>query len=418
MVKMMILLLFSIYGIYSIQATREETTTTQVKKMNLTITINIDDDSNKTQPATCPQPLQAETSLWCPYNYQLVYINGWTRLCRPAPCIEVRNETAMAGILSNDTCIEQVESNQSSMVRLCDRLRIHSLTFQHCPKVQLTEDQYQLRDNGYLWIKSHNTSLSLKDYWISENGSVTVCDNNNNNNYYNDSNILTNNTLPWCIPVSNADNDYQKKFISNLLEEGHLVLAESKQRATVCIQTSETLSRCQQFEKYLLRDAILKTNRDIIHMLSLHKYSFGDYFFDVNRSAFYICDENMFEIITMINYINGGLSLLSPTCLLIVIFLHLFSPDFNYHSKALIGHALSLFVAYMNFAISRLNQGIDDEIKLIASFYMQYTSVMAAFLWLNVVAFELWRGFSAFNNSSDEQGRLQKVDKFQVKNAF
>lgn len=93
-------------------------------------------------------------------------------------------------------------------------------------------------------------------------------------------------------------------------------------------------------------------------------------------------------------YVDGSACILSSVSLLLTIGIHVLYPKMTYYSRALLCHSLNLFIVYVIFSIYDLPLGTGHRLSGLLIVATAYILLISALLWLNVLAFELWRGIS------------------------
>lgn len=247
----------------------------------------LNDYDDEQETPRCSKPLMQEAPLWCPPNYTLLHLDGWIRLCRPAACVEM---TRILSYVKEGVCIEHIDYN-SSTVKYCsdNGFRNHSPTFRKCLKINLNGSEYEEYFGTIIQNRRYSITLSLQDYFYKDNNTVVVCSKEYDNNI---SDMIT--ELPWCIPISDTDNATQKEMINILIKEGHLILAENKTEGTVCVETSKTLSQCENVTQLNYTDVRIDSKLTITlgNSLKKQKYKFGEYLLSSNETFVYICTDH------------------------------------------------------------------------------------------------------------------------------
>lgn len=346
----------------------------------------------------CLKPLMDDAPLRCPNNYHLLYWNGWNRLCRPAACVEVRYTQNFPRYASANVCIEHINRLKSS-AKICtnNTLRDHSSHYKKCPKILLSENQYEIQENGSLFNSLDGTLLPLSEYFISNNKSAIICKDGKKNGHGHS--IAPFYAIPWCVPISDASTESTEVDINTLRAAGHVVLTANNATASACVTMPTRLSECQNIQKSYWNSFEIDDTQTLNDLVTLVKYKFGDYVLDLNRSAYYYCGEDTFREVIVKNYIFGSASVLSAVCIVLTLLVHVLYPRVNYHMKSLLCHAFSLLILFILSAIVRFWQGIEGRFVFV-SFSIQYLALLTAFLWLNGMAFHLWRCFSTLQTST------------------
>uniref|UniRef100_A0A2S2QEW5 G-protein coupled receptor n=1 Tax=Sipha flava TaxID=143950 RepID=A0A2S2QEW5_9HEMI len=88
--------------------------------------------------------------------------------------------------------------------------------------------------------------------------------------------------------------------------------------------------------------------------------------------------------------INGAL-IISIPFLFMTLLVYAFTKKLrDLHGKCIIGHVLSLLIAYISIIIGKLKTiGIDDKVCVIIAYITQFFT-LASFFWLNLMCFDLW----------------------------
>lgn len=365
-------------------------------------TFNIDNN----EIPTCSIPLMEKAPWWCPYNYAQLYMTSWIKLCRPVACVEVDYvENFTINNLPPNICVERID-NIRKTAKICANNKFRKLNeqFQRCSKVLLEYSQYEILNNGSLLNKRDSVLLPLSEYFLTGKGTAMICATNDTGaEYAND----PNSPLPWCIPIPDANSESQTAIIQNLIAAGHSVLASNKPRATVCMKASVQLSKCRRVSIFDEGQFHIDENQNAINYRSLTDYSFGDYFVDINQTILYACQipetRSRFK-----EKLYGSACVLSAFFLLVALLVHIFYPKLNYHTKALLCLAFSFCVMYTVFAIRYFSPGFDYGTINVVLFCIQYIMTLSAFLWLNVLAFDLWRVFSRLKGTVGSSGGSSK----------
>lgn len=364
--------------------------------------------------SNCPKPLMNEAPISCPYNYHQLYFNGWTRICKPAACVEV-TEVDKQSQLPKDVCLEQTD-RQASTIKLCRKnaLRMHHVHFITCPKVLLTDLEYKVLGNGSLWNKRDKILLQLGDYFMFGNLSVVICDQSRKVNE--DSNSMSKNIIPWCIPILEATNQSVQALVQSFLDSGHTihtVLRENTTSTIVCIDASVNISSCNIYSnlRWFYGAFKIDNNQTLSDNILLNEFSFGDYFCDLNCSTAYYCHETI-STLKVRRYAYGSACILSSICLLLTIVVQALYSELNHYFRAVLCHAISLLIAYIPYAYVYIFQGDHYRITILLVVTIAYIFILSAFLWLNVLAFELWRGFSKIEIASAAGRNISKVRHF------
>ncbi|KAH8369638.1 hypothetical protein KR093_000403 [Drosophila rubida] len=115
-----------------------------------------------------------------------------------------------------------------------------------------------------------------------------------------------------------------------------------------------------------------------------------DTFYSLNPAN---CD--MFNENTTVKIINGFAMLFSIPFMLLTIAVYLLIPELrNQHGKSLVCYLLDLSIGYMTLCCLLLVRDIEPSgVPCKAFGYTAYYFFMAAFLWLNVISFDLWHNF-------------------------
>lgn len=97
--------------------------------------------------------------------------------------------------------------------------------------------------------------------------------------------------------------------------------------------------------------------------------------------------------------------IISIPFLLITLIVYLLFPELhNLHGKCFMCYLLSLMIGYLT--LSYVNIAKPHLGWLCTTLgYVAYISFMSAFLWLNVISFDLWRNFSSMSRSCRKNGR-------------
>lgn len=367
-------------------------------------------ERNTTLKSSCPRPQLDEAPLWCPYSYHLLYLDRWIRVCKPSACVEFKEGDVMPE-LPEDVCLEHSD-HQLSIIKLCRKnaLRMHNVDFLTCSKVTLTDLEYEMQGNGSLRTKKDKTILQLGDYFMFENRTVLICNGSSSQNEDNRLKIAKKDIIPWCIPIPEANEEPQKSLVETLVQNGHSILGVSNTSATVCVEVSLNISTCDMSTN--LRSFYgafeIDNNQTLIDLILLNEFYFGDYFLDHSFNTYYYCHINTSKSKASY-YLFGAASILSGVCLLLTIGIHVLYPQVNYNSRALLCHAICLFICYVPYSAVNMSLGAQDRYTPLLTFTILIIFLSSAFLWLNVLVFELWRGFSKMTDVYTRKRRTWMV---------
>lgn len=360
----------------------------------------------------CISPMLKDNPIWCPYNYQLLHWNGWFRICRPVACVEApivyfhqATMTPFTCEIPSDICVEHFGTHFN---KLCTKFKWHSSKFKTCSKDLLNRNQYTLDYQGSLKSHVNGETIRLTDYFLDEDNNVRICADDTSAE---STSATLPDVIPSCIPLSDAKNVAQLKFINNLIEKGHSVLASNSANTTVCVKTSTEMSSCQTD---LLLDAddfqLIDDNRNLIFHKTMKVYPFGDYAVGYNHDKALICvnETTLSRKIELKEALYGSVSALSTVSLLLVLLMYIVLPDLHYHTTAFICLLLSSLVAHTALVVKNFSP-FEYGINNVIVFSVLYISISSIHLWSNIMSLEVCRSIS--NNHQKIEKKTKPCNK-------
>jgi hypothetical protein len=170
----------------------------------------------------------------------------------------------------------------------------------------------------------------------------------------------------------------------------------------VCFPLSIAFINCLHPIPIDVSDCELQSDHSVYLMTNDYAVNMGDYFKSPN--SYTICNKpKMVGLDRILNFFYAGCHALSAICFLITIIYQLHgSGKMNCHTKSLLCHIVSLFLAY-------LCETADSVIIVLPTYpptwccyvlyIFLYISYMWAFFWLNVLAFDVLYAFSQMQTS-------------------
>lgn len=324
------------------------------------------------------------TEAWrCPAGYRLT---DTVRLCTQKSCLAL-------DLTTNGTGSDHVAATAAS-----ESCAEPTSSYVTCRKIFLTSGQYVIDLNDLsLRVPEVNLSIPLGDFVLLEADVASVCLTERTGKIVRESNPRYSddvaNSLPTsCMPLTVASEDVKtsadgtarafddtKSFRPNF----HFVRSDN---LTDACHDMITCHKNRTIHKNQLR---FLPNMDVQEGALGDVFPLGMYVLphDV-RGRVVICAES-----TELPY--GMTSIVSAVFLLLAVLVHFLLPTMNQHATALLGHMLSMFVAYVAFSVNYLvNMSKWPLFYRYVVFVVTYTSALSSFLWLSVLAFDLWRVFA------------------------
>lgn len=396
-----------VYAITVVKSVSMTTATTITVNNNINYSTNANYSTIRPQNGISSQSnhsLDNGQSLWCPDQFQRKKIsNAIMKVCTPKSCLDIENNEneKTNGPLFSDGSIT-ITKISNVAIRLC---RSFNPEFNACSKTTLSEDDYEILDNGTIWNKIHHSYLKLGEFYKDQNRLI-VCQNDTTS-------VMSSNVeLPQpCgvfevfykhFRIISSNQTLYVKNISKFIAPQYFYLTDNDTKAYVCDNLDPGFLKCRSSITIIgQEDMTILPNRDLwTSYVKVITYPFGSYAIAEDESFALVCVETMnIEWSFEAPFIYGSVATLSAVCLLIALLVYLFIPKCNYHTKAMLCLALSLFIMYTVIAIRSFNgrKGYDSIIINLTIFAIQYIFALGSFCWLSVLAFELWRVFSSFN---------------------
>ncbi|XP_020808711.1 G-protein coupled receptor Mth2 isoform X2 [Drosophila serrata] len=130
-----------------------------------------------------------------------------------------------------------------------------------------------------------------------------------------------------------------------------------------------------------------------------------DLYYTVNPANCDMQDEH-----STVKIINAYAMLFSIPFMMLTIAVYLLIPELrNQHGKSLVCYLVGLSVGYSSLTFVQLQKNFDPSSNSCKAFgYTSYFSFMAAYLWLNIISFDLWHNFRG----------TRGINRFQEKKRF
>ncbi|GAB6030887.1 hypothetical protein CHUAL_007719 [Chamberlinius hualienensis] len=340
----------------------------------------------------------SSTTFWCPNNMMQFQLGeDKFQTCRPLPCLITSN----VSVISDDNELVSFGGLKSY---ICPVTRNFdpSLSTEFCNFVRLSYGRHFVinQTDGSLFEFYTNSTYKLGEYFYHPDaGEAVIC---------RDKLLpidVTDDVITWCsmhrinLNETNgvdSNGSIYLKNINHTVRRGFYRVDKINQIVDICLNVQPKLWDCKHLYDitsdyfYLQSNLNLWTN-DGIEIV----YSVGEYYMTTNKTIATVCvevgqprrDETM--------YMYAIASVISAVFVFFTFIVHLFYRKLNYHAKALLCHIISLLIMYITMAIRTLVVDIKNEFWRLMVFSFQYISALSAFLWLNVLAFELWRAFSS-----------------------
>lgn len=260
-------------------------------------------------------------------------------------------------------------------------------SFQTCSKKTIPPSGFQLQPSFTLAEQPSGHQWLLGDYDIQPNGSALVCaappKRRRRCNYL----VLQSNEYAvhpdgalWIAPMNKT------------LANANFVIEIATQAANVCYPLTPEFLNCS---KWLLQsyEFTISSNLSLVETIRAQVWGPGDYVV-LHSSRAVVCitgkippiDVHSFDI----NTLHTVAQLFSAICLLAAIIIHLILPDLSYQRAPLLCQAFSLMITFICLSARKMQRGIETA-GCYVLFYMTYYFCLAAFCWLTVLAFDIWR---------------------------
>ncbi|GAB6030802.1 hypothetical protein CHUAL_007649 [Chamberlinius hualienensis] len=408
MLKMPVIKFNSLLTILTLVSLAASTQTTNISQYNSTEYHHDGNPSNETVHVEIPPP----PPIWCPGNSrQMVLGSDYFYTCQPTPCLLTDINHPNVSVINNHTAV--VNFNDTSR-RICAIEGFSKqLNNKSCIYARLTGEQFKLNyTDGSLHEYQTNSNYKLGEYYYyPDAGEVVVCRQKRL------SKDVTEDVIIWCsihqMNLTESSGVYPNgsvylNNIDRVIRRGFYNIDKAKQSIDVCLPVKQEMRLCKHsmdiYNKYFrLQPNLSLWTNDGLEIV----YEAGNYFMDVTYYVAVVCinageprrqeTRDLYAAAYIISSIFAFLTLLA----------HLFYPHLNYHAKALLCHIISLLIMYITMTVRSFVTDYNSDFGRLLLFGLQYVSALATFLWLNVLAFELWRVFSNLQGNTSTLGPQQ-----------
>lgn len=375
-----------------------------ISESNVTVNNNVTENYNVTESAVIPNP-----SFWCPKNTDNMYAaNMWFVICRSYPCLQT--DVRLPNITKNGTSVEYIDDVREvcPASRKFNRKMVSPL----CHRVRLPGQNFTLNHtDGSLYEMETGITYNIGEYFYYEiTDEALIC------REHLLENDLTDNVPFRCQPYKPTPTD-EIQFFSNgsiflpkfnrVVGKGYYHLQENSTKPVVdavCFAINKKMDDCKITIPIPGENLRLLPNLDLDTNLAVEQtYELGDYLLDEDHSLAVVCVETANEVRDETRYLYGAAYVVSVIFSFLTLIIHMFYPNINYHTKALLCHIFSLFVMYVVLAVRSFVWSFPTDASRFTIFCILYVSALSAFFWLNVLAYELWK---VFNNLQGTPGNL------------
>ncbi|GAB6030803.1 hypothetical protein CHUAL_007650 [Chamberlinius hualienensis] len=385
----------SLLTILTLVSVSANTRTNNISQIN---SLEYDYDNNNLGNETDYVEMPSPPPIWCPGNTkQLIIGSDYFFACRPIPCLITDVNHPNVSIINNHIAV--VSFNDTTR-RICAIEGFSKqLNDKSCIYARLTGEQFKLNyTDGSLHEYQTNSNYKLGEYYYyPDAGEVVVCRQKRL------SKDVTEDVIIWCsihqMNLTETSGIYPNgsvylKNIDRVVRKGYYVIDKKKQTIDFCLPGNSNMLSCPYLDipsKYfsLLSNLNLWTN-DGVNMV----YSVGDYLIDVTYDFTLICINPVEPRRQETHFLYASAYIISSIFAFLTLLVHLLYPHLNYHAKSLLCHIISLLTMYITMSIRSFVTDYNSDFGRLLLFGLQYVSALATFLWLNVLAFELWKVFS------------------------
>ncbi|GAB6025165.1 hypothetical protein CHUAL_010588 [Chamberlinius hualienensis] len=356
----------------------------------------------------------------CPAHTIAIFNGGLVyNACRPFSCICL-NQT-----LSNVEDCRGTDLNETS--RKCiDGYSFQTLLTQFispsCLWVRLVRDEdFDLDiENGTITEINTNLQHSMEDYLY--------------NPEYKEAYICRENLLPgdktdgiilWCSILTVDDGNYTiangsliVPGLSDAISPKYYNINQNSSTVSICFNSSLEFLRSLRKSLIDKRDFTINSHFELTlkgvlgHEDSV--YPPGNYWVTYDEEhAIVVFGENEPVIVPASTFARNLYiyHIISAIFCFFTLLFHLAIPKINLHTKSLLCHVFSMMLMYIAFTFKRFYSEVQSKPAKCLLFGFFYVTIIGTFLWLNIIAYELWKVFAslrgiATKSISDQRLRL------------
>lgn len=272
-----------------------------------------------------------------------------------------------------------------------------------------------------LWIREANVSIRLGDFVLLKGGVASVCMTDLTRH-------IVRETNPWytedpptlCMPFRVASDDLRTSSTANgtayafndtksFRANFHSPSPLSDRFTDVCHDMLDEILTCEN-AGILVRDEFrFLFNMDVEEIATGTVHPLGSYVLPPNADAELVLFCTTPKDNSTDERLYGLTSIVSAVFLFLTLLVHVLVPSLNQHSTVLLCHIVSMLVGYVTLSISYLvdKRLWSPEFLQYILFGVGYVASLGSFLWLGVLAFQLWRVFSIMRitDGDPERGR-------------
>lgn len=272
-----------------------------------------------------------------------------------------------------------------------------SQDFDQCQTEILLEEEYRVEANLTLTNFITGTNTELGNYFINNNGSAIVCEKQKRK-------------IRKCNNLSLTSEEYTVLSLDSLfiiprnetLLKVKFTIEPQSKIANVCYPLTPAFLSCK---KWLLKryEFVVLPDRSIYDKPHDEFISPGDYVIIGNDAGICINSAAVEQPWpSYLRILHGVPQVLSAIALAIAILIHLIFPDLSCQRSLLICHSFSFMIAYICLAVRNFYPFYHSPISgCLALFYISYYFITAAFCWLSILAFDIWRISAHLSKGTD-----------------